>query len=65
MVDARLSRETAPSSRGPEKKKKSRSKFLEMGFDVADAEKALAFCANDVDAALSMLLQAKADAHSA
>ena len=37
-------------------------KFVEMGFTVEDAEKALKFCDNDVDAALSMLLQAKADA---
>jgi len=38
------------------------SHFLEMGFTVDEAEKALAFCGNDVDAALSMLLQAKQDA---
>ena len=32
------------------------ARFKEMGFAVADAERALAACGNDVDAALSMLL---------
>lgn len=41
------------------------SRFLEMGFGVEDTERALAFCKNDVDAALTMLLKSKEDALSA
>ena len=36
------------------------SRFHEMGFSVADAERALAACGNDVDAALTELLRGRA-----
>ena len=54
---------TAPTGAPPAAVVDSRlAHFLEMGFTVEETEKALAFCKNDVDAALSMLLQAKQDA---
>lgn len=56
----------APPGAGPAAIVDARlAKFSEMGFDVADAEKALELNKNDVDAALSSLLQAKADSLSA